>query len=220
MQEDYLIHVLDFEGTVEAGILEYGIVSLSKGKIVDVHTRLCRPGNIEKALKLCQRMHWDITPYEDAPSIKEDWALFRQLRQTGCLAAHHAVIEEAMLKSTWALPAESPDFLNPGRSMLQWGPWVDSCALSKRMAPGSESYQLEHLIRVLGLQAELDSLAGHYCPPKRTGYHFALYDALASSLILMQMFKNNPGMTLFQLIKYSERSERLFQERSQMSLFE
>ena len=41
--DDLPIHVIDFEGGPQCGIVEYGVVSLKGMRIEKTETRLCRP---------------------------------------------------------------------------------------------------------------------------------------------------------------------------------
>ena len=68
-----------------------------------------------------------------------------------------------------------------------WAPWIDSCALARKLAPGLPRYKLQVVVECLGLQNELDALALDKCPPSRRRYHAALYDAIASALILKKL---------------------------------
>jgi DNA polymerase III epsilon subunit-like protein len=65
-----------------------------------------------------------------------------------------------------------------------WGPWLDSRRLAEVAWPDRESYGLGALISTLDLQETLDAIAGEACPANRRRYHCALYDALASALLL------------------------------------
>ena len=53
---------------------------------------------------------------------------FLDYRQTGVLCAHHAVVEDGFLRSTWAYPGASKDFSNSNTDKLvaSWGPWLDT----------------------------------------------------------------------------------------------
>lgn len=62
--------------------------------------------------------------------------------------------------------------------MHGFGPWVDTLKLSRRFWPGVRDYSLETLIAAGGLKDELDEV----CPGRR--FHDALYDAMASLLVL------------------------------------
>lgn len=62
--------------------------------------------------------------------------------------------------------------------MHGFGPWVDTLQLARRFWPGVRDYSLETLIAAGGLQNDLDAA----CPDRR--FHDALYDAVASLLVL------------------------------------
>lgn len=59
-----------------------------------------------------------------------------------------------------------------------FGPWVDTLLLARRFWPGVRDYSLETLIAAGSLQTELDVA----CPGRQ--FHDALYDAVASLLVL------------------------------------
>lgn len=59
-----------------------------------------------------------------------------------------------------------------------FGPWVDTLLLARKFWPGIRDYSLETLIAAGGLHPELEAA----CPGRR--FHDALYDAVASLLIL------------------------------------
>jgi DNA polymerase-3 subunit epsilon len=179
------IHVIDFEGAPSYGVVEYGVASLVGGEIVETQTRLCAalapidPKDIA--------IH-GIT-YEESlrhQSFGEDFAFFADLRRRGVLAAHNARYEAGLVKMYWPTPGMVPAFAREGQ-MAGWGPWVDSLVLSRRLAPGLTRYKLAVVVEELGLQNELDAIALAKCPEDRRRYHCALYDAIASALILKRL---------------------------------
>ena len=180
------IHFVDFEGSVSSGILEYGVVSLRAGMIVDTATRLCRAtGRVRAEDAAVHGIEADAVA--DALPFAEEWERFSVLRETGPLAAHFASAENTMLKSVWAYPRSSPDWLRPGELATDWGPWIDTGRLYPQLYDGIESARLEELVGCMGLQNELDRVALQVCPPTRCRYHAALYDALAGALLLRQL---------------------------------
>ena len=186
------IYMLDFEGSASSGILEYGVVELREGQIAQSWTRLCRPqGRIAQRDRLTHGL--SDAALSHCQPIEADWEFFSGLRETGVLAAHHAVVEAGLLKSVWPCPRLSPDFSkgvnNTNAKVAQWGPWIDSLALYRRIYPKLASYGLASLIEQWALQEELDALARCHCPPSRQGYHRALYDALASALLLKALIE-------------------------------
>ena len=62
--------------------------------------------------------------------------------------------------------------------MHGFGPWVDTLKLARRFWPGVRDYTLETLILAGGQQDALNAA----CPGRR--FHDALYDAVASLLVL------------------------------------
>jgi DNA polymerase-3 subunit epsilon len=198
------IFFVDFEGSRTSGILEFGVAEVFGGKIVSAHTRLCRAmgrvraedvavhGLREEALA----MH---SPFAD------EWEYFADLRERGPLAAHYAGVENALLKSVWPYPRNSPDFARPGEQIIEWGPWIDSARLHAQFYPQLDSGRLEALVAACGLQTELDVLAVLHCAGERRHYHAALYDALAGALLLASLAREPrlAALTTMQLLALS-----------------
>lgn len=198
------IFFVDFEGSRVSGILEFGVAEVLGGKIVGAHTRLCRAigrvrpedvavhGLREEALAAHE-------PFADA------WEYFAALRERGPLAAHYAGVENALLKSVWPYPRNSPDFARPGENVIDWGPWIDSARIYAQLYPQLDSGRLESMVGACGLQPELDALAAGHCPPERRRYHAALYDALAGALLLASLARDPQlaRLTTMQLLSLS-----------------
>lgn len=177
------MHCIDFEGNRASGILEFGVVTLLGGEVVDFHTRLCRAeGRIAPEDTAVHGLD-DAAVAAEAPFAAE-WERFARLRETGPLAAHFAATENGLLKSVWPYPRSAPDFSGRGGAVADWGPWIDTGRLAPQLRPGIGSAQLEHVMAALGLQPELDAAAGRLCPSGRRRYHAAPYDALAAALLL------------------------------------
>lgn len=182
------IHVIDFEGSRQSGIVEYGVVTLEGAKIVATYTRLCAAiGTISDR----DRQQHGISEEAAAeqPLFDTEWDFFAKLRTTGPLCAHNAAVEDGLLRSVWAYPRSSPDFSEVGQSVASWGPWLDTLYLYRRIYPQLESHKLGDLIQLFDLQASLDEQAALYCPEKRRHYHCALYDTLASALLLRRLYE-------------------------------
>ncbi len=182
------LHILDFEGNTRCGIVEYGVVTLVAGRIVDVQTRLCRgDGPIDP---VDSRLHGirnrDLLDHEP---VESDWLFFSGLRRTGPLGAHHAPVEDSLIRKVWPYPGPVPDFLNGGEMLNDWGPWIDTRRLYAHLFPDLDSHQLMDLVRLFHLEEELSGLAGEYCPETRRKHHCALHDALASALLLKQVYR-------------------------------
>ena len=183
------IFFVDFEGSRASGILEFGIAEVRGGKIVSAHTRLCRAtGRIRDEDAAIHGLREDAL--ETCAPFVDDWEYFAGLRERGPLAAHYAGVENALLKSVWPYPRNSPDFARPCERVIDWGPWIDSARLYAQLYPSFPSGKLEALVTACGLQAELDALAAAHCPPERRRFHAALYDALAGALLLAVMARD------------------------------
>ena len=217
---DQPIFFVDFEGSRASGVLEYGVVLLLRGRIVETHTRLCRPlGRIRpedtavhglRAEELLAR-----APFGD------EWEFFASLRERAPLAAHFAGVENALLKSVWPYPRSSPDFARPGEHVVDWGPWIDTARLYAQFFPTLESGRLESVVGACGLQAELDVAAEAHCPPERRRYHRALYDALAGALLLARLAREAQlaALSLMQLLALSTFDPQKRDELEQRQLF-
>lgn len=180
------IFFVDFEGSRTSGILEYGVVEVIGGRIGAVHTRLCQAIGRVRAEDAAVHGLREAALAGHAP-FADEWEFFAGLRERGPLAAHYAGVENALLKSVWAYPRNSPDFARPGERVIEWGPWVDSARLYAQLYPKIDTGKLEGVVAACGLQAELEALAAAHCPPDRRRYHAALYDALAGAVLLTSL---------------------------------
>jgi DNA polymerase-3 subunit epsilon len=180
------IHMIDFEGSASSGVVEYGVVTLCQGEISAVETRLCRPTG------LIRSRDRDVHGIDQKDAVghapfAEDYERFVELRRDGVFAAHNRHAENTFIKSTWALPPAVPDWRGGSEAAQEWGPWVDTLSLYKAVYPGLESYGLGDLVAQFGLQDQLNDVSLKHCPGARRKPHCALYDALASSLLLLQL---------------------------------
>ncbi len=100
---------------------------------------------------------------KDAPAFVSLWPEVRQRLGNRVVVAHGAGTEKRFLR---AFPLHG------------FGPWLDTLNLARRFWPGVPDYSLETLIAAGGLKASLDAA----CPGRR--FHDALYDAVASLLVL------------------------------------
>ena len=172
-----------------SGILEFGVVEVLGGKIVNARTRLCRAtGVVRDEDAAIHGLHAE-TLVTHAP-FAEEWEYFSSVRELGPLAAHYAGVENALLKSVWPYPRSVPDFARPGDRVVDWGPWVDTARLYPQFYPRFDSGKLESLVTAAGLQAELEFVAAQHCPAARRHYHAALYDALAGALLLSALARD------------------------------
>ena len=102
----------------------------------------------------------------NAPSLLMLWPDLKKRLAGAVVVAHGKGTEKRFLR---AFPLHG------------FGPWVDTLQLARRFWPGVRDYSLETLIAAGGLQAELDAA----CPDRR--FHDALYDAMASLLVLRHL---------------------------------
>ena len=177
------IFVVDFEGSLKYGVIEYGVVVLENGSIVETFTGLCKP---EAAIhpKDIQVHGLRDDMLRDKPGFDTFGEQFQGFRCEGLLAAHHASVENAFLNKYWhTLPSRSV-VGHPFPCRGNWGPWIDS-RLVYRSFYQLDDYSLTGLIRTFQLTEELEKLADAYCPSDRKKSHCALYDALASALLLI-----------------------------------
>ncbi len=108
-----------------------------------------------------------------APSLLSLWPELRNLLAGRLMVAHGAGTEKRFLR---AFPLHG------------FGPWVDTLMVARKCWPGVRDYSLETLITAGGLQADLDAA----CPGRR--YHDALYDSVASLLVLRHIVRQ-AGLT-------------------------
>src|SRR5687768_4663682 len=180
------IYFVDFEGSRQSGILEYGVVTLVAGDVIAVRTRLCRAtGPVKSEDTAVHGLRAETVA--DRPPFAEEWETFADLRERGPLAAHYAGVENALLKSVWPYPRSSPNFARPGERVVDWGPWVDTARLFGQLLSTFSSGRLESLVTMCNLQSRLDEIAARLCPADRCRYHCALYDALAGALLLAEL---------------------------------
>jgi len=198
------IHCIDFEGSQSSGVVEYGLVTIEGGEVVDMKTRLCRPIGRISALETATHLI-DEKQVGDAKLFEVEWDLFMGRRSGGPFAAHHAQVENMLIKTAWSLPARCPDFLSQDWT-VEWGPWLDSCALYRNLFEGLDSYRLGDLIARFKLQDQLDGEAVHWCPSERSHYHAAGYDALASAMLILQLmeYEELRDLTLPQLMAWAQ----------------
>lgn len=198
------IFFVDFEGSRASGILEYGVVTLLGGRIVECRTRLCRATGRIRAED--SEVHGlTASTVAAAAPFADEWDFFAALRERGPLAAHYAGVENGLLKAVWPYPRSSPDFVRPGERVIDWGPWIDSARIYAQLYPLLPSGALASLIQNCELQPELDALAAAHCPPERRRYHAALYDALAGALLLASLARQAQlaSLTTMQLLALS-----------------
>lgn len=172
------IHVIDFEGCPKTGIVEYGVATVYDSRISSTSTRLCRPSEPISPIETATHgIHNHDTA--NAKPFSAEWDRWIQWRRSGFFAAHHASVERRLLEMVWPFPSSSVS--------QQWGPWIDTRAIFSKVAPHLPSRKLGDLVQSFKLQSRLDEIGQQVCPKRRCRYHCALYDAIASALLLLQL---------------------------------
>lgn len=182
------IHVMDFEGSRRSGIVEYGVVTLQAGGVTETATRLCAPTGTMH-IREVQQHGISASEAERAEPFAHEWDYFSKLRTAGPLCAHNAGYEAGLLQAVWPCPRESPDFAHAGNTIADWGPWLDTLQIYRRLYPKLERHNLSELVAVFDLEGSLAEAAKETCPPERRHYHCALYDALASGFLLLRLLQ-------------------------------
>jgi DNA polymerase-3 subunit epsilon len=186
------VHVIDFEGSRETGIVEFGVVTLLGGAITGVATRLCRARGRVSADDT--RVHGlreaDLAA---AAPFEQEWEHFAALRAGGVLAAHFSGTENALLRAVWPCPRLSPDFLHGGGAIAEWGPWIDTGRIATEVLPRGSSAALGDVVSALGLVDALEQAGARWCPQARRSFHCAPYDAIASALVLQRLACERDG---------------------------
>jgi DNA polymerase III epsilon subunit-like protein len=198
------IFFVDFEGSRVSGVLEYGVVAVLRGGIVQANTRLCRPtGPVRPEDTAVHGLGAE--QLASHRPFADEWEYFADLREQGPLAAHYAGVENGLLKAVWPYPRNSPDFACPGKRVIDWGPWIDTARIYAQLYPDLEGGGLESMVQACGLQSELDLAANRYCPADRCRYHRALYDALAGSVLLARLARDTEvaRLSIMQLLALS-----------------
>lgn len=197
--------VIDFEGSYKGSVVEAGVVRMNRNGEVSTWTGLFSP-LVPPEWEEIRTHGLQETDWKGKPLFREYFEPFQQLRANGILAAHHAIVENRFLCDAWPMPGWVADPEKPGQEIASWGPWLDSRLLAERVFPGMSDYRLESLIRNLGLQTTLDQWAALTCPAGRRKYHSALYDALASWLLLLLLAShaNWKEWTPAKLLRYQD----------------
>lgn len=181
-----VLHVIDFEGTRSSGILEYGVVTLCDMEITDTSSVLCKG---------------EFNQYID---------LFIELRKQGSFVGHNASVEDRLLRHHVASPGFVKETSKSDKFVNTWAPWIDTKVLYKNFFREIMNFSLKNLIEKFNLSSQLFILANKFCELSKTGYHNALFDALATSILLQHLISElkfrNIYISLETLIEYSKKS--------------
>lgn len=200
--KDFIIYAIDFEGSLQTGILEYGIVGISaQHGIFFTETHLCKnKAKIPSTETQCHQI--SESALEECFDFSHYIQRFINLRSKAFLCAHNASYENTLLN------AYCPIILNPYTlpkiKSQQWGPWIDTYFLYKKSTKHS-NYNLSELINFFKLDDILEQLSKKFCPPQRKNFHCALFDSIACSLLLLNFIRNlkEPQINLPWLLQQS-----------------
>lgn len=188
MKNETPIYAIDFEGSKSIGIVEYGIAEILGGKITRTFSAVCAP---KKSIPLKDAKFFGISnefAQKFAP-FEAHCELFSELRARGIFAAHNHSTEDSLLRCHIPSPGRVKDFLN-GRDTLAWAPWLDSRKFAKFLNPSLSSEKLSDSILQLNLSDKLSLCAEKFCDKTRAKWHCALFDAIASALIIAKALEH------------------------------
>lgn len=178
------ICAIDFEGSLQTGILEYGIVGVSlENKIFFAQTKLCKNRcNISALETQCHGI--DEQQVCNCDDFSSEIDLFLKHREKALFCAHNAAYENRLLTEY------CPVVLNALEQQGQgWGPWLDTYILYKNFL-NKNNCGLGELVQQQKLQEILSDLGRKFCPHHRNKFHCALYDAIACALLWIHFVKN------------------------------
>lgn len=181
---------MDFEGSSSTGVVEFGLVSLRAGQLESCASRFHRsrtaiPAKDAKVHGLSTAMVADYEPFQ------QRYQEMVALRKGGVFAAHNAHVESHLIRDEWPCPPFVPDWSHSGRQIAEWGPWIDTLRIYRKLYPQLNEYRLASLLEVFQEQPRLDEWAALHCPEGRRSYHCALYDTLASALLIIRLFEQD-----------------------------
>lgn len=211
------LHVIDFEGHERYGVVEYGCVTIRDGMIAEVATALCRPvASIPEADTLVHGLRSEAL--EGLPPFSDHFERWVALRRSGLFVAHNHMVEARLIRSTWRYPSWVPKQPGSDRTVSDWGPWIDTLQLYRRAYPDLESHALMNLVNRFGLADELGRLAQNKCPDGRSRAHCALFDALASALLLQRLGADSAWgeLSMTDLIEISRYGAPPFERQSEL----
>jgi len=109
------IYFVDFEGSRTSGILEFGVATVLGGQVIEPRTRLCAATGRVRADDTLVHGLSEADVAGTQPFCRRVGHVRRSARARP-FAAHYAGVENALIKSVWPYPRNSPDFARPGRN--------------------------------------------------------------------------------------------------------
>lgn len=188
--EEYPIYAIDFEGSLQTGVLEYGIVGFSpQNGIFFTKTELCKnKATIPINETSCHGL-W-AENLESCKDFSQHLDMFVDLRKKALFCAHNAAFENRLLSAY--CPYIPEVCAGPAVSGRQWGPWLDTWYLYRKYLK-TQTCTVEQLIHFCSLSELLFQLGGKFCPEGRKNFHCALFDALACALLFLNFIRSKEG---------------------------
>lgn len=182
-----ILHIIDFEGTRTSGVREYGVVSLIDWEIQYTNFSICEHG------------------------LSEHLEYFTNLRRIGSFVGHNASVEDRLLRHYAVSPGCVRRTSESDEIVTTWAPWIDTKVLYKNFFRSFSNFSLKSLIEETGQTSKLYSLSNKVCELSRVGYHNALFDALATGVLLqylVQTLKSQQlDLSIDALIEYSKQTK-------------
>jgi DNA polymerase-3 subunit epsilon len=178
-----ILHAIDFEGTRATGVMEYGLVTVIRGKIAETRAAEC-PRNFNE--------HIDV---------------FMKLRRCGAFVGPNASVEDGLLRHDAPSPGFVGKYSNSSEGVATWGPWIDTRMLYRTFHGNLLDYSISGLEEKFGFEGQLLVLAEKICPAHKLGYHNAMFDALATCILVKkfaaELQKNGAKQSDGLLLEYS-----------------
>ena len=217
IMEDIPVYAIDFEGSLQTGILEYGIVGFTpQNGIFFTETKLCRNKTaIPESESSCHGLRAEnLASHED---FSKHLNTFINLRQKALFCAHNATFENRLLSDY--CPVVPDAYAIPQIPSHQWGPWLDTWFLYRKYLK-TQACTVEQLIDFCNLSEILSQLSGKFCPEGRRKFHCALFDALACALLFLNFIRSKEarGKNLLCLLQQSS-SKALSEDLKQQKLW-
>ena len=152
--------IIDFEGCLQGGIREIGIIKTSDLEISNI---------------------WDVTIKEKQDVTNTLLAAFEE--KPNYIVAHNAQIEKNLIREY--LPY--PKFEESNDKRFLWGPWLDTVTAYRTLYPSIKDYSLGHLTSTFIEAKKLNALANKICEEKKRKAHFALYDAACTLMLVKRI---------------------------------
>ena len=154
--------IIDFEGCLQGGIREIGIVETDNLEITNAQDiTIHEKGEVTNAL---------LKVFEEKPKY---------------IVAHNAQIEKNLIKGY--LPY--PKFEKGRGQYTRWGPWLDTLTVYRTLYPSIKDYTLENLTSTFIDVVQLGELAASLCHEEKRKPHFALYDAICTLMLVRRIAK-------------------------------